>query len=930
MLGHMLNHKWIMQRHADAWLPWVFLLAALPITYLIWQNEKHNAYVEQEIRFEYHAKEATGLIKRQLLEFEHTLIGIQSFFRASNFVSETEFNDYVSVLLQPNHLPGLRSIAFARYVDSTRPETYETLSTEWQSLAERMQPKEVRTFYAPIVYAAPNSSLLIASRQTKTLLDALGEIPIREVFQKSADLNTVIVSPVMQSIQGTQVNDCFLMQLPIYQNNTTNNNVTLRREHIYGWVLATINSELFFTEAIAPAENGLLGYAVLDGAENKQHGAIYKTHESQFQNKSVSAMFSKQYTIKAMGYEWELQAKSLPKFEQNLDYKRANQIGLLGIFISFSLTGILFLLAARIRAAEAMNKVNNQLNASEQRWQFALEGAGDGVWDWDIKSNQVVFSKRWKAMLGFEESEIKDDIEEWKKRVHPEDYVSVMQALDATLTGANDVYSNEHREQCKDGSWKWILDRGMVVSRDANGFPERMVGTHADISSLKKSEEAIWQHANFDSLTGLPNRRMFYAHLDQEIQKAKRSGLKVALIFLDLDGFKEVNDTLGHDQGDVLLKLTADRLVECMRGSDAVARLGGDEFVLIIEDIGHEDLNHVEIVAQKVLQTLSQPFQLSFETAYISASIGIAIFPDDALLIDDLMKSVDQAMYASKQKGGRCFSYFTARMQQVAQHRMQLSNDLRQAILHDQLYLEYQPIIDLHTGRVHKAEALCRWRHPTRGDISPAEFIPIAEDTRLIYEIGDWVFREALKQAVHWREHLSPNFQVTVNKSPIQFNSEDDKAHGWIDIAKAEHSPGKAIVVEITERLLLDPSSEVKQRLKAFQEIGMQVALDDFGTGYSSLSYLKKYKIDYLKIDKSFVANLSEGSDDLILCEAIIMMAHRLGMKVIAEGIETPQQRALLIRAGCDYAQGFLFAKSLSAKDLEAYTLQQNQAALVQ
>jgi EAL domain-containing protein (putative c-di-GMP-specific phosphodiesterase class I) len=183
---------------------------------------------------------------------------------------------------------------------------------------------------------------------------------------------------------------------------------------------------------------------------------------------------------------------------------------------------------------------------------------------------------------------------------------------------------------------------------------------------------------------------------------------------------------------------------------------------------------------------------------------------------------------------------------------------------------------------------------------------------------------------VHWREHLSPNFQVTVNKSPIQFNSEDDKAHGWIDIAKAEHSPGKAIVVEITERLLLDPSSEVKQRLKAFQEIGMQVALDDFGTGYSSLSYLKKYKIDYLKIDKSFVANLSEGSDDLILCEAIIMMAHRLGMKVIAEGIETPQQRALLIRAGCDYAQGFLFAKSLSAKDLEAYTLQQNQAALVQ
>lgn len=929
-LAHVLNRKWIMQRHADAWLPWLFLLVALPITYLIWQNEKHNAFVEQQIRFESHAKEAAGLIKRQLLEFEHTLIGIQSFFRASNFVSETEFNDYVSVLLQPNHLPGLRSIAFARYVDFTRPETYETLSTEWQSLADRMRPHVARTFYAPIIYAAPNSSLLLAPRKTQTLLDALGEAPIRQVFQKSADLNTVIVSPVMQSIQGTQVNDCFLMQLPIYQNDTVNNNVTLRRQHIYGWVLATINSELFFTQAIAPAENGLLEYAVFDGDDHKQYGAIYKTHVSPFNNKLNTPMFAKQYIIKAMGYEWELQAKSLPKFEQNLDYKRANQIGLLGIFISLSLAGILFLLAARIRAAEAIAKVNSQLSVSEQRWQFALEGAGDGVWDWDVKTNKVIFSKRWKAMLGYEEYEIKDDIEEWKKRIHPEDYVSVMQAVEATLKGVNNVYSNEHRVQCKDGSWKWILDRGMVVSRDANGQPERMVGTHADISSLKKSEEAIWQHANFDSLTGLPNRRMFYARLDQEIQKAKRSGLKVALIFLDLDGFKEVNDTLGHDQGDVLLKLTAARLVECMRGSDAVARLGGDEFVLIIEDVGHADLNHVEIVAQKVLQALSQPFQLTLETAYISASIGIAIYPDDALLIDDLMKSVDQAMYASKQKGGRCFSYFTARMQQVAQHRMQLSNDLRQAIQQHQLYVEYQPIIDLHSGRVHKAEALVRWKHPTRGNISPAEFIPIAEDIRLIHEIGDWVFKEALKQAIHWREHLSPQFQVTVNKSPIQFTGEDDKTHRWVDIVKAQHAPGKAVVVEITERLLLDPSSEVKHRLNAFHEMGMQVALDDFGTGYSSLSYLKKFKIDYLKIDKSFVANLSEGSDDLILCEAIIMMAHRLGMKVIAEGIETAQQHQLLLKAGCDYAQGFLFARSLSPADLEAYALQQNQATLIQ
>lgn len=930
MLNRILHSRWFMQRQVDAWLPWVFLFAALPITYLIWQNEKHNAFMEQQIRFEYHAKETAGLIKRHLMEYEHMLDGMQSFFRASNFVSEDEFNDYVGALLQPKRLYGLRSLAFAKYIDASHPESFTNIGKDWQALAKSMTPYEARSFYAPIIYAAPNDSLLLAPKKTNAFLDALSEPAIREVLLKSADLNRVIASPVMQSIQGDRANDCFLMQLPVYQNNTVNNNLTQRREHIYGWILATINSELFFTEAIKSAENGLLSYKLYDITGNQQDNPIYKTHQANSQTGRHAPMFEKTYTIKAMGYEWNMRAASLPNFEQSLDYKRANYIGLLGLFVSLALSGILYLLVARTRATDTIHKVSDQLSASEQRWQFALEGAGDGVWDWDITTNKVVFSKRWKAMLGFEEHEVSDDVNEWKTRVHPEDYVNVMQAVEATLKGENNVYSNEHRVLCKDGSWKWILDRGMVVSRDAEGNPMRMVGTHADISSLKKSEEAIWQHANFDSLTGLPNRRMFYGRLDQEIQKAKRSGLKVALIFLDLDGFKEVNDTLGHDQGDALLKLTADRLVECMRGSDAVARLGGDEFVLIMGDVGPADLNHVEIVAQKVLDVLSQPFQLKHDVAYISASLGIAIYPDDASTIEDLMKSVDQAMYASKQKGGQCFTYFTARMQQVAQHRMQLSNDLRLAITNHQLFVEYQPIVELKTGRVHKAEALLRWRHPSRGLVSPAEFIPIAEGTRMIQEIGNWVFNEVLEQVIEWRNTLESNFQVAVNKSPVQFNFDDDKSHSWLALISHHQVDGQAIVVEITEGLLLDGSSEVLQRLRAFQEMGMQIALDDFGTGYSSLSYLKKFEIDYLKIDRSFVANLSEGSDDLILCEAIIMMAHRLGMKVIAEGIETAQQRTLLIRAGCDYGQGFLFAKSLSPKDLEAYVLAHNHAVLVQ
>jgi len=450
-----------------------------------------------------------------------------------------------------------------------------------------------------------------------------------------------------------------------------------------------------------------------------------------------------------------------------------------------------------------------------------------------------------------------------------------------------------------------------------DGAIHRRVALFSDITKKKENEELIWTQANFDPLTGLPNRRMFHDRLQQEIRKAQRTNLPLALMFLDLDRFKEVNDTLGHGMGDLLLKEAAQRLCHCVRETDTVARLGGDEFIVILNEL--DKLDSIERVAQDILQKLAVPYRLEENIIYVSASIGITLFPEDAIEIDALLKNADQAMYAAKNAGRNRFSYFTPSMQEAAQIRMHLTNDLRGALAGNQLMIYYQPIVDLSSGAIQKAEALIRWQHPTKGLISPAEFIPIAEDTGLIVDIGDWVFHQAAQQVAQWRAEYHAEFQISINKSPVQFHRNPDTHHhvSWLNYLLQLGLSGQSIVVEITEGLLLDASDAVTEQLLSFRDANIQVSLDDFGTGYSSLSYLKKFDIDYLKIDQSFIRNLTADSDDMALCEAIIVMAHKLGIKVIAEGVETAEQRDLLVTANCDYGQGYLFSRPVPAQEFE-------------
>ncbi len=568
------------------------------------------------------------------------------------------------------------------------------------------------------------------------------------------------------------------------------------------------------------------------------------------------------------------------------------------------------------RDVSERKQIDSALRESEARWKLALESTGDGVWDWYPQTGVEIFSQRFRDMYGYSADELPDRAEALDGRTHPDDLERLQRDRDAHFAGRTPTYVNEHRVRCRDGSWKWVLSRGMVISRDEQGRPLRMIGTHTDITDRKRSESLIWQQANFDPLTGLPNRRMLRDRLAQDMRRSRREGRSLALLFIDLDHFKEVNDTLGHAQGDVLLVEAARRIRACVRESDTVARMGGDEFTVVLPALAQAD--RVERIASDILEILAAAFPLGDEQVYISASVGITLFPDDAVEIDDLFKQADQALYSAKGAGRNRFSYFTPALQESAQTRVRLTNDLRGALAGGQFRLVYQPIVELATGAIRKAEALLRWQHPVRGAVSPAAFIPIAESTGMIAPIGDWVLAEAAQQAQRWRAGRRADFQVSVNASPVQFRQGPGLAERWRAQLERLGLPGEGLSVEITEGLLLDAGSGVAEQLRALRQAGVAVSLDDFGTGYSSLSYLQRFDIDFLKIDQAFVRGLTPTSKNMALCKAIIVMAHELGIRVVAEGVETAAQRDLLAAAGCDFGQGYLFARPMPAAEFEA------------
>ena len=891
-------------------LPWLVLGVSLALTLQLWLSARQQA--ERDLRTEFRTRvaDSSRRIEQRMLDYELVLTGVRGLFAASQSVNRDEFRAFVSALNIEKNFPGVQSVGWVPIVTAAEKEKHIAAVRGEGFPDYNIQPLGQRDLYAVVVFVEP-----FTGRNLRAFgQDHYADSARRTTIEQTRDLGEARISSKVRLAQETdqRVQAGFQMALPVYKNGVALGTIAERRANFLGLVGSSFRMDDLMTGILGVDTADLdIDIEIYDGEEISEQTLMHDADGVRQGDGPSSAHLQAVKRLTIAGHVWTLVAHSLPGFEVRLDRVKPQLIAGAGLGSGVLLALLTWLLMrGRARALQAALEIS----ASEAKLRAIVDTAMDAVVQMDATGVVTGWSGQATNMFGWSR------VEALGRPLH--EMIIPPQYREAHVRGLKHFLSTGEAP---------ILNQRieiLALRRDGEEFHVELTVTLvrwkdelefcafiSDITEKKQSDALIWQQANLDPLTHLPNRYMFHDRLEQEIQNAQRTGLKLALLFIDLDRFKEVNDTLGHNVGDQLLAEVAQRLSACVRISDMVARLGGDEFTLILSQLS--DPHQIDTIAQNILRRLAEPFTLNNETAYISASIGVTLYPEDAIEVEQLLMNADQAMYAAKKKGRNRFSYFTRSLKEEAQLRLKLINDMRVALADNQFEVYFHPIVDLRTGRIVKAEALLRWQHPLRGMAGEMEIIPLAEETGLIVEIGDWVFREAARWASRWQDISPDGFQVSVNMSPVQFQAEGEHIAEWLIYLQQLGLSGKNIVVEITEGVLLHVDKTISDILLQFRDAGIQLSIDDFGTGYSALSYLKKFDIDYLKIDLSFVRDLETDPNDRALSEAIIMMAHKLGLKVIAEGVETEGQRKLLAAAGCDYAQGYLYSKPIAPQAFE-------------
>ncbi|HEC05575.1 MAG TPA: EAL domain-containing protein [Thiolapillus brandeum] len=585
------------------------------------------------------------------------------------------------------------------------------------------------------------------------------------------------------------------------------------------------------------------------------------------------------------------------------------------------------ILRQRLRFVLRAREAFRSLQENEAKLLESQRIANLGHWEWDIVNNQAEWSEQVYEILGLTPQSCEASFATFLEAVHPDEQRLFSNAVSAAV-GKGESYVLEHRIVRPDGEERYVVSQGQALPAEP-GKVERVRHVVQDITERKRTEEHIFQLANFDSLTGLPNRELFKAYAGRLLAAAKRDGTRAAVLLLDLDRFKRINDSLGYKAGDQLIKEVAGRIASCMRECDlaakvhamddlsySLARPGGDEFMLLIRGVDRAD--GVARFAQRLSEVLAQPLSVMQQEIFFSASIGISMFPDDAQEQDLLIKNADIALGYAKDSGGGCFRFFSEEMNDWANKRVDLEARLNHAVKNNEFQLHYQPQISLDSGRLTGFEALLRWWPEGRDMVPPNEFIPIAEETGVITEIGAWVIHQACKQLRAWKDQGYDPVPVAVNVSARQFVDKD-----LVKLIKEELSafgldPG-LLELELTERVIMRSLEETGVKLRALKEVGVKLSVDDFGTGYSSMNYLKRFPLDALKIDRSFVMDLVTDSNDESIIRAIVAMSKGLGLHTVAEGVETDQQKELLSSIGCDLMQGYLYSRPVPAEEAESY-----------
>ncbi len=576
-----------------------------------------------------------------------------------------------------------------------------------------------------------------------------------------------------------------------------------------------------------------------------------------------------------------------------------------------------------VRLEHKVEEHTRTLRASEERYALAVEAGRVGIWDWNLLTDRLYLSPNIKELLGYDDNEINNRLDTWMKLVHSADRTALKHQLDKLIENKAGQIEWEHRMFHRDGSVLWFALRGRL-HHDEEGEARRLVVSYVDITKRKSMEKKLTYSALHDDLTSLPNRTLFIDRLRQALAYSqRRQNYYFAVLFLDLDQFKIINDSLGHHVGDLLLQQVAHRLQACVRNGDTVARLGGDEFAILIDGI--REVAQAEEVAQNILKRLQQVFVMERHEVFTGASIGIALPITQKETPEDLLRDADIALYRAKKLGRARCEVFDKSLHLEVLSRLELEYDLRLAMENQQILTYYQPIFDLRTGVISGFEALARWHHPERGMVQPAEFIPIAEETGLINNISRHILRCACRDVVAWQNQFpqTPPLTMSVNLSTPQI-LEGDLIPLVRDTLDGSGLQANRLKLEITESLLMEELDVVRMVLSDLRAMDIHLMLDDFGTGYSSLSYLHRFPLNVVKIDASFVRNLHLGQENLEIVRAIKMLAMALNMDVVAEGIESQVQMETLREMGCEYGQGFYFAKPMPAKEIEVYLARQS------
>ncbi|MBN2782250.1 MAG: EAL domain-containing protein [Campylobacterales bacterium] len=581
------------------------------------------------------------------------------------------------------------------------------------------------------------------------------------------------------------------------------------------------------------------------------------------------------------------------------------------------------------KAIMSMEKLNNlleqkvnikteEISELKDRYEYALAASSDGIWDWNIVTGQVIVSKQLKEMLRLERRYICCMSDDYEKLIHPDDRKRVFDERAYMMEAKEDIYDTEYRILSGD-EYIWIKNRSKIVYYNSQAI--RIVSTVSNITKykqmqqeLKLQEEKLIYQANHDSLTNLPNRKQLLQKLDEKTKYLKDEGSCFGVLFIDLDRFKEINDSLGHIVGDMVLEIISKKLKDTISKKHLISRFGGDEFVVITDTL--ENKIDAAVIAQSIIDAMIEPIIISNHTLYISSSIGISLYPKDAKNSQNLLKHADAAMFRAKEDGLNSYAFYNSHMTKDAIKKVELESDIHKALLNDEFEVYYQPQYDMQLEKIVGAEALVRWNHPTKGMISPDEFIPFAEQTGVIIKLDQVVMKKAMKQFSIWHEKGYEAGVLSLNLAMKQLQHENfiEMLKGHIKEFEFE---SKYLELEITEsQVMKDPLQSIS-KLREVSDAGIKIAIDDFGTGYSSLAYLKKLPVHKLKIDRSFIGDIPNDDEDIAITSSIIALAHSLKLKVIAEGVESKEQSKFLLQKGCKLAQGYYYSKPLKASDFE-------------